>query len=141
MSSSTPAVTVRQLAGDRLGIEVRGHRLFTDQPVEDGGGDTAPTPTELFIAGLAACVAYYAERFLRRHQLSTTGLAVTARWTWGSSPTRVAGIELTVDAPGVPAANREAFTRVIDHCTIHNTLRQPPEVHFRVAVAGAASAA
>jgi putative redox protein len=141
MSTGTPAVTVHQLGGDRLGIEIRGHRLFTDQPVEDGGDDTAPTPTELFIASLAACVAYYAERFLRRHQLSTQGLAVTARWTWGSSPTRVAGVALKVDAPGVPAANREAFTRVIDHCTIHNTLRQPPEVNFEVHTAKAVSAA
>jgi hypothetical protein len=39
-------IAVSYLGGDRLHIDVRGHELSADQPVEDGGGDTAPTPTE-----------------------------------------------------------------------------------------------
>ena len=52
-------IAVSYLGGDRLHIDVRGHELSADQPVEDGGGDTAPTPTELFVAGLSACVGFY----------------------------------------------------------------------------------
>lgn len=71
------------LAGrDRLQIETRGHVLFTDQPVEDGGDDTAPTPTEMFVSSLAAFVAFYAERFLRRNGLPTEGLKVVADYQW-----------------------------------------------------------
>lgn len=119
--------------GDRARISVRGHELFTDQPREDGGGDTAPTPTELFVAGLAACIAYYAERFLRRHQLPARGLQVSCSYEWAENPHRVGGIELVVDAPGLPAEQRAAFERVIEHCTVHNTLRQPPLIQLRVA--------
>ena len=43
-------------------VSVRGHELATDQPVADGGDDTAPTPTEMFVGALAACVGYYAGR-------------------------------------------------------------------------------
>jgi len=132
MSTSTPAVTVRHLGGDRLGIQVRGHELLADQPLEEGGEDTAPTPTELFLGSLAACVGFYAERFLRRHGLPTAGLAVTCEWAWAQSPARVGGVELTVDAPGLTPERRLAFERVIEHCTIHNTLRQPPEVRTKV---------
>jgi putative redox protein len=116
---------------------VRDHTIYTDQPVEDGGADSAPTPTELFLAGFAGCVAFYAERYLRRHQLSTRDFAVSCEWTWADAPHRVGSIELTVEAPGLPAAREEAFRRVIDHCTIHNTLRHPPEVGIRVLAAGA----
>jgi len=42
-------IAVSYLGGDRLHIDVRGHELSADQTVEDGGGDTAPTPTELFL--------------------------------------------------------------------------------------------
>jgi len=125
-------VAVTYVGGDRLHIDVRGHELSVDQPVEDGGGDTAPTPTELFLASLTACVGFYAERFLRRHNLSTEGLRVGCTYGWAENPHRVGAIELTVDAPGVTTSKREAFARVIEHCTVHNTLDHPPEVRIRV---------
>jgi len=62
MAENTATIWVRHLGGDRLGISVRAHELFADQPVGEGGEDSAPTPTELFLASLAACVAFYAER-------------------------------------------------------------------------------
>jgi putative redox protein len=126
-------ITVTYGGGDRLRIDVRGYVLGADQPVEDGGEDTAPTPTELFVASLAACVAFYAERFLRRHKLSTEGLKVSCAYGWAENPHRVGEIDLTVEAPGITAGKNEAFTRVIEHCTVHNTLEHPPEVRIRVA--------
>lgn len=126
-------IAVTYAGGDRLRIGVRGHELGADQPVEDGGEDTAPTPTELFLASLTACVAFYAERFLRRHQLSTQGLKVICGYGWAAKPNRVGEIDLTIEAPGITAAKREAFFRVVEHCTVHNTLEHPPEVRIRVA--------
>jgi putative redox protein len=140
MAGSSGAVIVVTHAGaDRLRIETRGHELFTDQPIEDGGADTAPTPTELFVAGLASCVAFYAERFLRRHGLTTAGLKVSCGYRWADGPHRVGEIDLDVDAPGLSREKREAFKRVIDHCTVHNSLMQPPVV--RIVVASIESAA
>ena len=126
-------IAVTHAGRDRLRIETRGHVLFTDQPVEDGGEDTAPTPTEMFVSSLAACVAFYAERFLRRHGLSTEGLKVTADYQWAENPHRVDEIVLNVEAPGLSEVKRDAFERVIDHCTVHNTLSVPPVVTVKVA--------
>ena len=125
-------ITVSYVGGDRLRIQVRGHELFTDQPVEDGGDDTAPTPTEIFVAGLGACVAFYAERFLRRHGLRAEGLRVATTYAWAENPHRVGAIELAVDAPGLTEEKRVAFSKVIEHCTVHNTLLNPPEVTLRL---------
>jgi putative redox protein len=134
MSVETATISVRYLGGDRLGISVREHQLSADQPVEGGGGDTAATPTELFLAGLAGCVAFYAERYLRRHGLATDGLLVACDWAWAHEPLRVGAVELTVQAPGLPPERAEAFRRVIEQCPIHNTLRQPPHVRFKLPV-------
>lgn len=140
MAEGKPKVIVEHLVRDRLLVRVSDHVFFTDQPWEDGGDDTAPTPTEIFGASLAACVAYYAERFLRRNELSTEGLRVAADWDWEEHPHRVGAIRLTVDAPGLTQAREEAFRRVIDHCTVHNTLRQPPSVRIVVTSSQAAAA-
>lgn len=67
-STNLPAIVVTHVDRDRLRIAVRGHLLSADQPVADGGDDTAPTPTEMFLSSLAACVTFNAERFLRRNQ-------------------------------------------------------------------------
>jgi len=133
-------IAVTYAGGDRLRVDVRGHVLLTDQPVEDGGEDTAPTPTEMFVSSLAACVTFYAERFLRRHGLSTEGLKVTADYQWGENPHRVGEIVLKVEAPGLTEVKREAFERVIEHCTVHNTLSVPPVVRVNLAPAKVAAA-
>ena len=36
-------------------LSMRGHLLVADEPHENGGKDTGPTPTELILSGLAAC--------------------------------------------------------------------------------------
>ena len=120
------AVTVRHEKGDRFAIDVRGH---VDQPVDDGGDDTAPTPTELLVASLASCVAFYARRYLKRHDLPEEGLSVSAEAEMGSRPARVTSMRVTVTLPaGVPEEKRQALLAVASHCTVHNTLTQAPDV-------------
>jgi uncharacterized OsmC-like protein len=126
---------VRHLDGDRFEIDVRGHVVTVDQPVEDGGTDTAPTPTELFVAGLASCVAFYARRYLVRHDLPVDGLAVRSDFEMGSRPARVASIRVELSLPhGVPTERREALLAVASHCTVHNTLDEPPRVTVELAM-------
>lgn len=123
-------IKVRHEDGDRFRVSIRGHELFVDQPVDDGGQDSAPTPTELFVAGLASCVAFYAGRFLRRHDLPAEGLAVDCGFGFAPDrPARVGKVELVVHLPdGFPEERRRAFLSVVEHCTVHNSLTQPPEI-------------
>ena len=125
---------VEHRGGDKFDIKVRGHVVRVDQPVKDRGEDTAPTPTELFIASLASCVGFYARRYLARHNLPTDGLAVEATFAMGSKPARVAGIDVRLVVPdGVPAERLDALLAVASHCTVHNTLERTPDVSITLA--------
>ena len=98
-------VIVRHLGGDRMSVNVRDHEIVIDQPIQAGGTDTGPTPVELFVASLAACVAHYARGYLHRHGLTENPIDVQARWSMGNTPARVADIELELIVPAdVPAA-------------------------------------
>jgi uncharacterized OsmC-like protein len=122
-------VHVDHLEGDCFGIDIRGHRITVDQPVDAGGDDTAPTPTELLVASLASCVAFYARRYLARHRLDSEGLAVHAAYVIGGRPTRVLSMDLQLELPpGIPESRREPLLAVASHCTVHNTLADPPAV-------------
>jgi uncharacterized OsmC-like protein len=103
--------------------------VTVDQPVDAGGEGTGPTPTELFVAGLAGCVAHYARRYLSRHGLDDAGLEVVAGYTMGGRPARVLDIGVQLTPPrSLPAERRDAFLAVASHCTVHNSLTQPPAV-------------
>jgi uncharacterized OsmC-like protein len=129
-----PRIDVELERQDRYRIGVRGHEVWVDQPVEDGGADSAPTPTELFVAGLASCVAFYAGRFLRRHGLPDDGLCVEADFAFATDrPARVASIGLRVQLPeGVPDERRASLLAVIEHCTVHTSIVRPPEISFEL---------
>src|SRR4051794_23959986 len=80
---------VRHVQDERFEVAVRGHTLVVDQP---DTGDTGPTPVELFVAGLASCVAVLARRYLERHHLAADGLAVTAEHDVDERGTRVTDV-------------------------------------------------
>lgn len=122
-------VHVEHQEGDRFGIAVRGHTLTVDQPADAGGEDTAPTPTELLVASLASCVAFYARRYLARHGLPTNGLGVDASFEMGAHPARVSAVDVRLHLPdGVPESRRGPLLAVARHCTVHNTLEHAPDV-------------
>ncbi len=124
-------IRVDHKGGDLFEIAIRHHVLHADQPIDEGGGDTAPTPTELFVVSLASCVAFYARRFLVRHDLPTDGLSVSAEFTMAERPARVGEIALSVRVPdGVPDERRAALLAVASHCTVHNSLEHPPRVNI-----------
>ena len=123
-------VEVSYLGGESYAIATRGHTLLTDQPAAAGGTDTAMTPTELLIAALSSCVAFYAGRYLARHGLNRDGLHVSATFTAATDrPARVAAVRLAIRVPGgIPPSRQAALLAVASHCTVHNTLRQPPDI-------------
>jgi putative redox protein len=135
-TQTTPTTTgsthlqVRFVDGETYEAHVRGHRLRVDQPADVGGTDAAPTPTELFVASLATCVAFYAGRYLTRHGYSRDGLGVTADYQMAADrPARVTAIQLGLRVPAdLPAELRPALQAVAAHCTVHNSLTQPPAV-------------
>ncbi len=122
------------VSGESYEVAIRGHRIVVDQPAEDGGEDTAPTPTELFVASLASCVAYFAGRYLTRHGYDRTGLAVSADVELAPDrPSRVGRIAITVKVPTeVPESRWPALAAVAEHCTVHNSMRQPPRVSIEL---------
>ena len=122
-------IQVDHRGGDRFDIGIRSHVVTVDQPESAGGEDVGPTPTELFVAGLASCVAFYARRYLRRHHLPEEGLAVEATYTMASKPARVGGVDLRIRVPeGLPDERRDGLLAVASHCTVHNSITSAPEI-------------
>ena len=136
-----PHIEIQHDTLDRFRIRIRGHEVVVDQP-RPASDDAGPTPTELFVASLAACAGFYARRFLARHGLSDGGLVVACDFEWAPDHSRVAAVALRVEVPGgVPDALRPALLRSVDRCTVHESMREGVAVTCAVATSAVGSAA
>jgi uncharacterized OsmC-like protein len=127
-------IGVTQLANSRYQVAVGRHRLIVDQPQTAGGEDLGPTAVQLFATGLVACTAHYAGSYLIRHGLSAEGLVVVGDFDMANEgPPRITSMSVRITPPpGLPGDLKACLLAFADHCTVHNTLRQPPTVTIAV---------
>lgn len=127
-------IRVDFVGGEEYAVRMRGHQVPTDQPADNGGADRGPSPVELFVASMAACTAYYAGRYLDRHHVAREGLRVFAGYRMAADrPARVERVRLDVRVPdGTPGELLRGLHAVVSHCTVHNTLRQQPEIDIDI---------
>lgn len=127
-------ITVRHERDKHYYVGIRNHGIVVDQPFEAGGDDLGPTPTELFVAGLAACAGFYARNFMVRHGIGTDGFRVDCDYEMSMErPSRVTAVRLElIMPPAFPETRRQALLRVVEHCTVHNSIRNAPTVTVAV---------
>ena len=71
----TPIV-VRSEKGYQTAISIRNHSVVADELIQDGGTDVGPTPMEIFIGTLGACVAVTTRAYAERKGWPLEGISV-----------------------------------------------------------------
>ena len=125
----THRIRVDHVVGTHFDVGIRGHQLSVDQPHATGGLEAGPTPTELFVAALASCVAHFAQSTLIRDQPNAS-IRVGCDFQMSENPPwHVALIELDVRLPaGLTAERRASIERATDHCIVNESLQRPPRI-------------
>lgn len=131
-------ITVQHLDGVRFAVEARGHRLISDQPVENSGADTGMTPPELLLASLGTCAGFYAAQYMKARSLPTEGLEVRVSAEKELKPARLERFRIHVKAPHVDASHLAGIERAVKLCLIHNTLVHSPAIETVIETAAAA---
>lgn len=123
----------RYLGAMQFEIEARGHKIYSDQPRENGGFDEGMTPPELMLASLGSCAGYYAAEYLNARHLPAQNLEVRVKAEKAKPPARLASFEINVHVPeGLEERHRDGVLRAVKACLIHNTLLHTPEIHVTV---------
>jgi putative redox protein len=127
-------VKVSHLGQVRFNIQSRSHSILCDQPVDNGGEDTAMTPPELMLASLGSCAAFYALQYLKARNLAESGVEVSVTAEKLKGPARLGNFKIRVECPiTLDQDHTEGLMRSVNHCLIHNTLLAPPEVNIELA--------
>jgi len=124
-------VTVRDSI--RTGIEARGHRMIADEPPDKGGTDEGPTPTEMFLGGLAACTAMTLRMYATMKEWPLTGVDIEVgqervKEDGRDFPRITMKLTLTGD---LDEKQVERMKYIAHRCPVHRTVTESPEVVLR----------
>jgi putative redox protein len=103
-------------------VEMRGHTLVADEPKDEGGDDSGPSPQELMAASLASCTAITMEMYAKRKGWDMGDVAVHVEYepAQRGSPTR---FRMRVELPKeLPEDQRERLMQIGAKCPVHRVL-------------------
>ncbi|HEX7808889.1 MAG TPA: OsmC family protein [Thermoanaerobaculia bacterium] len=127
------AMTVEFPGGVVVEAKWKGHSVRTDQPVRDGGTDTALSPFDLFFASIATCMGFYALRFCQERDLPTEGLRLTLEPIREDAAKRVTLVRIALQLPdSFPEKYRAAIERAVDQCAVKKHIVEPPRFELTV---------
>ena len=128
-------VSAVYLGGSKFEVAARGHRVFCDQPVDNGGSDEGMSPPEFLLASLATCAAYYAAQYLKTRKLAAEDLTVRVNAEKSAQPARLASFQIEVTVPALDDHHQAGVLRAVKSCLIHNTLLGGPHIDIAVKTA------
>jgi putative redox protein len=103
-------------------VKMRSHTLVADEPKDEGGDDSGPSPQELLAASLASCTAITIEMYAKRKGWELGDVAVHVEYepAQRGSPTR---FRMVVDFPKeLPDEQRERLMQIGAKCPVHRVL-------------------
>lgn len=124
--ASTSDITVRLTGARRVEARVGRHVVQTDQPTDNGGEDSAPSPFDLFLASIGTCAGIFIQGFCAQRNIPYEEIQLLERPTFGDDGV-LTSIDLEVRLPaGFPQKYREAVVKVAEQCSVKKALAKQP---------------
>ena len=100
-----------------------GHDWLADEPLDDGGGNTATTPKHLLLSSLGSCTAITLQMYAARKQWPLESVEVELQLNPDGNPATGNDIVRKISLKGdLSAEQRERLLQIANVCTAHKIL-------------------
>jgi putative redox protein len=114
--------------GKVITAHLNGHVIRTDQPVEGGGGNTAPSPFDLFMASIGTCAGIYVKSFCDKRNIPTEGIYIVQSAEFDNETGLPTNIDLEIKLPeNFPDKYIASVINVAELCKVKKTIMKQPE--------------
>jgi len=114
--------------GKVITAHLNGQIIRTDQPLENGDGNSAPAPFDLFLASIGTCAGIYVKSFCDRRQISTEGMKIIQTMEFDNEEKTPSLFKLNIQLPsGFPEKYKEAVINAAELCLVKKTINNQPE--------------
>jgi len=115
-------------------LSMRGHLLVADEPIDNGGSDAGPTPTELLMSSLASCTTstlrMYADR--KGWEVDRIDLEMGIRIEKTDSG-QISYLESIIEITGnMTSEQKERLLEIARKCPIHRLLTNPINISTQI---------
>lgn len=113
--------------GLRVDAEYKDFVIKTDQPTYQGGGGSAPSPFDLFLASIATCAGYYVLNFCQSRGISVEKSGLLMRTERNPETKMIEKILIEVKLPSdFPGKYKKAVVKAVDSCPVKAHILKPP---------------
>jgi len=119
--------------GTKVDAEYKGFKIKTDQPVDEGGEETAPEPFSLFLASIGTCTGVYVLSFCERRKIPIDNIKLTLNFEKNPETNLIEHMDINIIVPNdFPANYKNALIKTAGLCTVKKHLEKPPEIDINV---------
>jgi ribosomal protein S12 methylthiotransferase accessory factor len=124
---SAREIQIALSGGRRIDARVGDHVIRTDQPVDNGGGGTAPTPFELFLASLGTCAGIFVQGFCAQRGIPFEQIRIAEKVEFDEAGV-LSRVQLKLELPpAFPEKYREALLKVVEQCSVKRAIAAQPK--------------
>lgn len=106
---------------------IHGHKVRTDQPVENGGTESAPSPFELYLASIGTCAGVYVKSFCDNRHISTDNIRLVQKTEFSKETGLPVSITIDIQLPDdFPEKYKESVIAVAELCKVKKSIASPP---------------
>lgn len=106
---------------------------MSDQSVDEGGENSAPTPFSTFLAGLASCSGIYVLRFLQSREIPTEDLKLSLDFEYNKEDPSRSKVTMNIKVPAdFPEKYDKALVRTANLCAVKKQIISAPQFETNV---------
>ena len=113
--------------GKVVTAHMKGHFIRTDQPLDNGGGNTAPAPFDLFLASIGTCAGIYVKSFCDNRKIPTDNIRIIQTTEFDKATGLP--VDITIDIklpPDFPEKYKDSVINVAELCKVKKSIMSPP---------------
>ncbi|QVK21061.1 OsmC family protein [Mycoplasmatota bacterium] len=114
--------------GKRVTSHVNEFTIETDQSIQGGGENTAPSPMDLFLSSIATCVGMCALGFCKSRNIDTKGMKLALCLKKEDKKIKEINLKLTRPASFPKKYERVIIDAINQCCTVKKYIYNPPVI-------------
>ena len=104
-----------------------GHIIRTDQPLDNGGGNTAAAPFDLFLASIGTCAGIYLKSFCDNRQIPAENIKIIQTTEYNKETGLPVTVKLDIKLPpDFPEKYKASLLHVAGLCKVKKSIANPP---------------
>jgi len=122
-------LTINLKGNMKVDANIRGFTVSTDQPTNQEGDNSAPTPLEIFFASVGTCAGVNVADFCIEREIPYKDIDIRMVIDRDDKTHAVKKINLNIRIPSdFPEKYKPALLKVVDACAVKKTIKAQPEI-------------